>query len=301
MKVVKKGFRFIKLNANAIIKNTIRVAGTIFTLLSIVLSFFQWEDIGIIQPCCKILIFILLITLSILIAFIIIVFTKSHTIWENGSAEIKIHYADIMKLAFEQKHKKKIIVVIPVNTCFDTQVDKSISESDKPLVSPNTLHGKWIENMINHNKSQEQLDEMIDKYIEKKEINLSSELSEEQKKRGKRKCYKRGTVVSVEGNKNVTFFLLALSEFDDKNNAQCSKDELIECLHRLILCYNEIGQGYDLYLPLMGTNLSRAGLSHNDSLQTIISVLRLYSDKIHGSVNIIVYNKDRDKVTIFKD
>lgn len=53
-----------------------------------------------------------------------------------------------------------------------------------------------------------------------------------------------------------------------------------------------------LVIPLMGTNLSRAGLSHNDSLRVITSLFQLYRDKIHGEVDVVIYKGDKDKVTL---
>lgn len=59
------------------------------------------------------------------------------------------------------------------------------------------------------------------------------------------------------------------------------------------------GQGYELYLPLLGSGLSRANLSHKKSLQTIEAVLQLHNEKIHGEINVVIYHKDKTKVSIF--
>ena len=53
-----------------------------------------------------------------------------------------------------------------------------------------------------------------------------------------------------------------------------------------------------MFLPLMGTNLSRVDLSHKDALNKIVALFKLYNDQIHGEVNIVVYDKDKDKVSI---
>lgn len=60
-------------------------------------------------------------------------------IWENASGKVSVRYDDIMKIAFPKKYKKNKIVVIPVNTCFDTQVDEDIARCDKPLVLNNPV------------------------------------------------------------------------------------------------------------------------------------------------------------------
>ena len=99
------------------------------------------------------------------------------------------------------------------------------------------------------------------------------------KKRGKRKCFENGTIVVVEGKNNIEFFLLALSEFDENNKAQASKEEVIKCLKKAMEFYDINGQGYQMYITLMGTGRSRAGLTHYDSLQITKSVLSLYNEK----------------------
>ena len=204
-----------------------------------------------------------------------------------------------MKLSFPKKKTVKKIVVIPVNTCFDTIVDENISLYDKPLVSPTTVHGLWIKNMVKHGFNINDIDIAIDKSISLRGINPVKELSRQEKKRGKLKCYENGTIAVVEGKNNVEFYLLALSEFDENNKAQSSKDEVIKSLRSLLEFYDVNGQGYQMYITLMGTGRSRAGLTHHDSLQTITSLFSLYSEKIHGDINIVIYKKDRDKVSIF--
>ena len=73
----------------------------------------------------------------------------------------------------------------------------------------------------------------------------------------------------------------------------CIRDR---CIKSLLNFYDQHGQGHRLVIPLMGTNLSRAGLSHNDSLRVITSLFQLYGDKIHGEVDVVIYKGDKDKV-----
>ena len=53
-----------------------------------------------------------------------------------------------------------------------------------------------------------------------------------------------------------------------------------------------------MFLPLMGTGSSRVGITHQQSLKIIKSSV-LTSDEINGSINIVVYNGDKSKVSIF--
>jgi hypothetical protein len=53
-------------------------------------------------------------------------------------------------------------------------------------------------------------------------------------------------------------------------------------------------------MPLIGTGNSRADLTHEQSLRVIKSCILDSDKKVHGEINVVVYEKDRDKVSIFK-
>ena len=275
------------------------IAGSIFTILSIILSFVSWGDMGINSLAIIVLIFVGVIFISIVIAVLAVCyFRKCNTVYENGTGKINLRYGNLIKLAFPKRNKRSKIVIIPVNTSFDTIVDKNIAEHEKPLVSPMTIHGMWVENMLKEENNLEQLDAAIFRQLQNRRI--VNKLTRQEKSRGKLDCYETGTIVSIPGKKNITYCLMALSQFDENNNAQSKKNEVIKCT-RKILDYCDIhGQGYELYMPLMGTGLSRAGLSHEESLQTIEAVFRLYNEKIHGDINIVIYYNDKTKVSIFR-
>ncbi len=105
------------------------------------------------------------------------------------------------------------------------------------------------------------------------------------------------TVAVFEHNDTI-FYLIAMSELDAENNAQVSRENLVRVLTQLINYYDRHGNGYDLYLPLLGTGLSRAGLTHKEAFELITSMLRIYADKIHGCTYVVVHSKDRDKVSL---
>ena len=281
-----------------IFKSFFVFTGTLLSAVSILMLFITWDDIGIESKHGRVLALIIILIFSTILSIIYIFIYNKRTLWQNGSGKINVCYSDIMKKAFPKYSCKERIVVIPVNTCFDTIVDIDIASVDKPIVSPNTLHGKWIIKMKDLGITQEMLQEKIEKYISQNNIKPENLLSKDKKTRGNRLSYKKGTIVRIKGEKQVTFFLLALSEFDGENNAHCSEDEFVACIKNLIDFYNTKGQGVDMFLPIMGTNLSRIGFSHEQSLNKISLLFKLYSNKIHGNVTIIVYNKDKDKVSI---
>lgn len=295
-----KFFEIIKRNIENIGKSSLTIVGSLFSILSIVLSFVTWEEAGITKAYVKVIIFCSILMISILVGvFWIYILKRSNEIGLKGDGKINVCYADIMKIAFPKKSKGKKIIVIPVNTCFDTIVDQDLALCDKPLVASTTVHGLWVENMLKHGFSIEDIDSAIDNYIHIKNIIPIKELTQQEKNRGKLKCFENGTVIIVEGENDVEFFLLAVSEFDKNNKAQSSKEDIIISIKKLLEFYDINGQGYQMFLPLIGTGRSRSGLSHEDSLQIIKSILLLYSDKLHGEINVVIYSKDRDKVSIF--
>lgn len=294
-----KIINILQQNLKLIIKTWLKCMGVFSGLLSFFFLFWTWDDLGITstQWKCSIIVAICAVALIISIVWVCI-FKRSKTVWESASGKVKVCYADIIKESFKKRNKKEKLFVIPVNSCFDTIVDANISICSVPLVSPNSLHGKWIEVMLKNGYSIESLDDEIDQSLELQEIYPYKILSGEEKERGKRKAYGLGTVAMVRGKNHSTFLLLAMSEFDENNMAYTSVDELVKSIKSLTDFYNRHGQGHQLFIPLMGTNLSRTGLSHNDSLRVLTSLLQIYGDKIHGEVDVIIYKGDKDKVSL---
>lgn len=293
---LKRLFLSVKINLLVIFKLTFKIASVLFGLYGILFLFFSWEEIGDFSICFRIIFMCLNIVFSFVISVLCVWARKQKLIWENGTGKIVAAYGDILKKGFPKKDGKKKIVVIPVNTHFDTIVDDEISGDNNPLVSPNTIHGQWIKKMLEI-YSLEQINDNIEQSLSKIQ---KSGINDSERERGNKISYPTGTIATVKGKNGVTFFLLALSKFDDKNNAHCSDSEYIEAIMKLVEFYNSKGQGYPIYIPLMGTNLSRAGLSHELAYKKMISILELESNNIHGSVNVVVYNKEKHKVSIWK-
>lgn len=286
-----------------IFKTAVSIATIIYTVLTIVLTFLTWEEIGVESKQIRIILLITVLIVSACLAIAYICLIKNKVIiYENGNSKITICYDDIIKIAFKKNKKNnKKIVVIPVNTCFDTIVDEDISKVKKPLVSLESIHGKWIKAITSLGISLDELDKKIKDSLEKQEIYPISVIPENEKNRGKREEYAKGTTAIINENENTYFFLFALSKFDDYNNAQRLKEEFVDMIHGLISFYNKNGQGYELFVPLMGTNLSRIDLSHEEALDILESSFKLYSDKMHGKISIIIYNKEKNKVAICKN
>ena len=112
---------------------------------------------------------------------------KDAIIWNNGSNSIEIVEGDIFKFAFENRSKTtKNIVVIPVNTAFDTYVSTKLETDGIPLVSENTLHGKWLIRWIRSGESVADLDSRI---AESLNCQGKKPIGKSKSKNGKADCY----------------------------------------------------------------------------------------------------------------
>lgn len=282
---------FLKTNLRYIGNWASKIAGTILSLLTLLLTFVSWDDLGLASKYDRLLVLFLIVIVSIIFAFLILFFKQSNVLWEMGIGKIKVIYGDILKIAFPKKDKGSKIVVIPVNTCFDTIVGYG-------LVSEKTIHGKWIVELGTRGVNTAELDKQIIQNIKDQGLRYSELYSESQKPKGKRERFAQGTVLSVEGKFGITYYLLALSEFDKNLNAQCSKEEFIACIQSLMAFYDKNGQGRPIYLPLMGTGLSRVNISPEESLNILVNIIKLNRDRVHGEVNIVVFSRQKDTVSI---
>lgn len=269
----------------------IKVAGFIYTALTVILSFWSWEQIGITKGCCKAWILFGVIPLSVFMAWVILQFTNKITVWERGNAAITLRYGDLRSIAFPRQKKKqnqKRIVLISMNTHFDTLVNNRV-------VSETSVHGQWINWMKADGVEPDELNQRIK--LAAKEQNLISIRTDQ--KEGNTEAYPRGTIIELD-HKNTRFFLLALSEFDENLNAQTDRDQIIDVVKKVCDYYDKHGSGQPMYTPLIGTELSRANISERESIMIMKSIFQLYSEKIHNELNIVVYKKQKNKISIFE-
>lgn len=286
----------INQNALYVGKYWIKCIGGFATILSITFLFVTWDDIGITSLNNKIEFLIVIIIFLLFWSILWICFIKrKKVIWQSASGKIIVRYADLLEESFKSK-KTECLYVIPVNSAFDTIVDEDISLCDKPLISPYSLHGRWLKKMLESGKKIKEIDEEIKICLQKQKKVPCDFLKDKEK--GKKEIYDLGTVAMVKGYSKNIFLLLALTDLDENNIAHVSVEKMEEVIRDLIYFYDQHGQGHELVIPLMGTNFSRAGLTHDDSLRIITSMFQLYGDRIHGNVSIVIYKGDKDKVTI---
>jgi len=191
----------------------------------------------------------------------------SFNIYSNGKNSVNLVVDDILRIAFEKKITTNRIVVIPVDANFNMEL--SSFEDYRKIVSIKTIHGQWIERMEKNNYSRKKIVELI----EEQAVSLIP-------------------VLMVNKTK---FYLLPISEFDKNNTAHSSVSSLEKAIIELLKFYDLHDQGETMYIPLIGTGLSRAGLNHNDSFKLIKDTMLKNKEHINGTINIVLYEKDIGK------
>lgn len=216
-------------------------------------------------------------------------------LWSKGSGAIFTCYGDLFAIAGLDTEYKKI-VVIPVNTTFDTIVEDAGTHQQAPLVSPNTLHGMWIRRHGSFGLTLDGVERQIERSLQgEKIIRL---LSREQKPRGKCREYSIGTIAVVEGTHNTIFLLAALSAFDEKNRAHAGEDDIITVIKNIVHYCDTYGQQAPVYLPVMGTGLSRTHLTKDRAFHVILNAIQSCENEVNEKYTIVIYPGDRGAISI---
>ena len=216
-------------------------------------------------------------------------------LWSRGSGAIFTCYGDLFAFASHDTEYKKF-VVIPVNTTFDTIVEDAGIQQQAPLVSPNTLHGMWIRNHSNYGLTLDDIQAQIEHSLHGEEFVRT--ISREQKPRGNCREYDIGTIAAVEGTHNTIFLLAALSAFDEKNRAHAGEDDIITVIKNIVHYCDTYGQQAPVYLPVMGTGLSRTHLTKEQAFRIILNALKSCEDEVNEKYTIVIYPDDRGAISI---
>ena len=209
---------------------------------------------------------------------------RAHRIWANGPSSLTVTEGDLFGFASaEEVGPLKRIAVIPVDADFTTQITTSLEELDGGGISPKSVHGKWLLSLIAGGMSRAEIDERIISVLRRQGLDGHG--------------IPIGTV-SVVDLGTVAYYLLAVSRLDEGGNARSSKADIDLALSRLVDFYDRHGEGYPLYLPLIGTGLSRAHLSITESYEAIRKVFTNNRDKVHGNVSLVVLPDSWDELGI---
>lgn len=210
-------------------------------------------------------------------------------LWKRGKNTLKLLYGDLFSFGFNNRKKRKNIIVIPVNNAFDTVVTSNLEIDPIPIVSEMTIHGQWLIRMQQSGGSEEELYSRISDSLRQLGFPI---IGQARNSKGRANLYPIGSLAILD-SKNVAYFLLAISEFDENNVAHSDSADIEAAIITLLDKYNAVGQGYDMYLPLLGTGRSRAGLSNKEAYQLLKTSLIRHMDLIQGNITIVVRPEDK--------
>lgn len=180
--------------------------------------------------------------------------------------------------------------VIGFNEYFDTHVGDG-------LIDPGTLNGIYLNKVV---QNIEKLNENIEQDYELRCIENHSS-----RRFGKMKKYQLGSI-----HKNNDYLLLALTKFDERNNARVTLSELTDCF---LTMWNEIDRlkgTKKIVLPLLasgqttriGTKGAQLDVTDQEILELIISTLKISRIKIKkpADVTIVLYGNKVKNLDLFK-
>lgn len=214
------------------------------------------------------------------------------TLYKQGGTIIDVLYADIFEIVNKEMNASKKNIVIPSNTSFETKLEDRVGNDVISLVSENTIHGQWIMSLEKKGINLLEIDSQIQNSLKRSKI---SKCKVRNTTVGKQDVYPIASVARVVIS-NINYYLLALSDFDDNNKAQSNISNIRKVINTVIDYYDVEGQGYDIYIPLIGTGRSRTGLTLQDSYELIKELLLQRKDEIFGRVHIVIYPAQADEV-----
>lgn len=190
---------------------------------------------------------------------------------------VEIFYKDILN--------EDGVIIIPVNEYFDTIVDDEI-------ISPNSLHGKFINKYYGNNKNE--LDLKIDE-------SLRGVISETNKYRvkGKKRKYPLGTICKINSGSNI-FYLVALTHFNENNRAYVSYVEYKKVVLDILEYIKEHSQGKKVSIPLIGDG--RAALTsftQEELLDNLCFNIKTTEGlSVEGGLNIILFESENQRIDL---
>ncbi len=196
------------------------------------------------------------------------------TLWAKGPNELRVVQGNLFDFCSNDRNARTV-VVIPVDTAFTTVLTTEVEKQAEAQVSEKTIHGQWLRRMQARGIDSAALSGRI-----QSSLDATFPLIEVSGHNG------IGRIAAIDDG-GTTFFLVAISAMEH-GVARSSEQMVRRALSGLIEHYDRVGQGYPLYLPLIGTGRSRAGLGYRDSLGLIVEEILKEQAHLQGTVNIVV-------------
>ena len=188
----------------------------------------------------------------------------------------------------------KVNLIVPVNSCFDTKIDDSV-------ISANSLHGQVIKFLYDNNLvSQSDLDKKIKRSLKEQNIssvNISNNVKQGGKSVGNYNRYPIGSTAFVDIS-NVRYHFIALSIIENNKNAKTSDQDYLVVLNAIVdNCFRN-SNGNPIYLPLVGSGLSKLNYNHQQQLEFMVKYFMLRKTKLISDVEIVIRKEDGDTISI---
>lgn len=223
------------------------------------------------------------VILTFILNFIILKKRNSIGIKINQT-NVNIKYTDIFSHKFDGDTYK----VIGVNDYFDTHLGDGV-------IDINTLHGKYLKT---YDESCKDLDERI---LADKRLNETA-FTESTPGRGynKTKKYKLGSIFL---DKKTNFILVALSRFDENNNAKLTTKELVDCYLRMWKEIAIVKESKSIALPLLGNSPNiqmDTALSAQEILETLLFTFKLSNVqiKLPSTLTIVIKKQLKKEINL---
>ena len=284
----KEVWSCVRINGKAFWKNMIGVWSVLAAVLGVVFVFVDWATLGLNSLQCRLAAFLSLMVFAAVLSLWRVCCMQEKNVFGSSENGVMVQYGDLLEISRRSCTSEPRIVVIPVNRCFD------MTTADN-LVTPNSIHGKWLTEYIKDEVSREKLAHRIETALHGQPCMV---VSRHQKPNGNRNRYEPGTVVEVPGPDGVTFYLLAMATYKNDLEVTCSEREFYEVIQGLVDYHMLHGRGNDLYCPIMCDHIVQPPKASAEVLELILAILKYNKENIHGKIHVVVYDKHRDEVPI---
>lgn len=255
------------------------IPGALFGIATTLLTFVEFE-----KNLYKLFILSGLVIISIVYIFFNLIRSlrlKEITLDIDGS-EIEIKKGDIFT------SPRNVYKVIAFNEFFDTEVDDKI-------ISRTSLNGQYLNRFCSDIAS---LDKRINE-DQRMQLRIT-EINVERPLGGKNNRYRLGSIY-----KDMDFFLVAFSKFDDENKANLKLHEYANCL---INFWNEVNGLYaqqEVVVPLLGSGITRHkdfDATPHQLLEVMLWTFKISKVKFRepSKITILLHENHHNKINFYK-
>ena len=280
-------------------QKSIKLTGFLFTLWGCVSLFSPLEGVFAEKTIgCKLLggiliVFVVFLICSIVSTICCLYSVKECVLTSSSKYSVYVQYGNIYSPSVvSDGYDGRINLVIPVNRCFDTIIDDN-------LISHQTQHGRVMQELYDSRLyTPKTLNLALERALEKYEVENTLTVAE--KPEGNLKRYEVGTVAELQVSDKLTYFFLGLSKINSMLQANTTKAEYAAAIQKLIEYCNQRSQGYPVVMPIIGTGLSRTNIDIADTLKFMINAFKINRDIINCDFHIVVWEGDKELVSIKK-